>query len=59
MIEKGQNFYLVFEDLGVLYEAFVNDFDASFRVGGLLKSGLINSSVTSTSNRLYEEKCTL
>lgn len=38
---------LVFEELGVFDEAFVDDLDHPVRVGRLLESGLVNDAVAS------------
>ena len=52
VIEETEDVDLIFEDIGVFDEPFVDDFDAPFSVGRLFECGLINCSISSASDGL-------
>lgn len=52
VVQDTQDFYLIFEDIGVFDEPFVDDLHAPFRVGRLLESGLINGAVSTSADGL-------
>lgn len=59
MIHLSEDRDLVFEHLRVFDEAFVDNFDTAFRVGGLFEGGLVNCAVSSASDGLNVTKTTL
>ena len=55
VVEYTQDFDLIFEDVGVFDESLVDHLHASFRIGWLLESGLINGAVSASSDGLYRD----
>ena len=54
MIKDTQNFDLIFENIWIFDESLVDNLDASFRIGGLFECGLINGSISTSSDWLND-----
>ena len=59
MVEQREDIDLVFEDVGVLDEAFIDDLHAAFGVGRLFEGCLVDGAIATSADGLANGRGTL